>query len=419
MQELGGRNFFGQGAPGNILSLGNNLTRHARTGDRWVDSDTGLNYIRNVNDEWTLMFSNNLNENEKIYNDNIYKMVWITVTDPGFESSGSGFFITPSGLIATASHVVFNSLTKLPYLNIYVTIYPENVLVPCIVIGNNTRTDFALISIDLADPSLPEPLSRRSFFNSNFPNSRQIPIGSPIFTLGNPAGFVQSVSLGSIINNMSVNSAVGIEYISADMEVGAGNSGGPLINLDGRVIGIASNVIPDSVNTSIGLPFFTSSFLIQPILTYFLNQIQMGNTIYPFQYPGGFFGILGKYFDEIDLLLNQNYIDNVGYDNINGVLIAQTIPLTNPIYPGSPANMNGLVTGDIIISAALHGDPQVTIGKYSGQLIFGTFILQAGSGTLIDIVYLEAGANYTPVFIQNITLASLPSALNTRNNNYT
>jgi S1-C subfamily serine protease len=164
----------------------------------------------------------------------------------GAEGLGSGFVIAGDGRIATNAHVVTNgsgaSIRRAE--TVYVQFADGN-QVPARIVGTDLNSDVALIEVDPADLTLrPLPLG----------SSRQLTVGAPVAAIGSPFGEPQSLSVGVISGtNRTIDSlnsggdggagrfAIG-GAIQTDAAINHGNSGGPLVDAQGRVIGINAQI---------------------------------------------------------------------------------------------------------------------------------------------------------------------------------
>jgi S1-C subfamily serine protease len=151
---------------------------------------------------------------------------------------GSGFVITDRGEIVTNAHVVADgegsSLRKAR--EVYVQFADGN-QVPAKIVGYDPNADVGLIKVDPGDLTLrPVPLG----------DSGRIAVGEPVAAIGSPFGEQQSLSVGIVsATNRSIRSLTGFEIggaIQTDAAINRGNSGGPLLDADGRVIGINSQI---------------------------------------------------------------------------------------------------------------------------------------------------------------------------------
>ena len=151
--------------------------------------------------------------------------------------SGSGFFIREDGVLLTNVHVVGNSRV------VEIGLADGRVL-PGQVIGGDPASDVAVVRVDLEDaPTVP------------LGDSDQLQVGQTTIAIGNPLGFERTVTTGvvSALNRSPRGLQVG-GFIQTDAAINSGNSGGPLLDSQGRVIGINS-VIFSPTGSSIGLGF--------------------------------------------------------------------------------------------------------------------------------------------------------------------
>lgn len=148
-------------------------------------------------------------------------------TEPGEprRSTGSGFVIAPYGLIVTNAHVV----EAADWIQVRLS---DGRRFNGRVIGRDNRVDLALISIDGVS-NLP---------TLKFADSNKVRVGEFVMALGHPFGLEQTVSFG-IVSRKGAPLAVaapGFDFIQTDASVNPGNSGGPLVNMAGQVIGVNS-----------------------------------------------------------------------------------------------------------------------------------------------------------------------------------
>ena len=144
-------------------------------------------------------------------------------------SLGSGFFISNDGKIATNYHVIESAYS------LKVSLYSDNSShVVTKVLGYNKSEDVAIIQIDKQDTPYLEI------------STETVKTGDTVFTLGSPMGAMDIFSNG-IVSNPSITVG-GIDCIAITAPISSGNSGGPLVDINGKVIGINSMTIPDSQN---------------------------------------------------------------------------------------------------------------------------------------------------------------------------
>ena len=157
-------------------------------------------------------------------------------------SLGSGFIIDPEGLVVTNSHVIAES----DEINV---VFGDGSKLKAEIIGRDQKTDLALLRIK------PD----RPLKSVKFGDSDKLRIGEWVIAIGNPFGLGGSVSAGIVsARNRDINSGPYDSYIQTDAAINRGNSGGPLFNLDGEVIGVNTAIISPS-GGSIGIGFAVPS----------------------------------------------------------------------------------------------------------------------------------------------------------------
>jgi len=158
--------------------------------------------------------------------------------DGGGQGVGSGFVLNERGEVATNAHVVTegegSSITKAK--EVYVAFADRN-RVPARIVGYDANADVALLRIDPAGLRLrPLPLG----------TARDLRVGSPVAAIGSPFGEPQSLSVGVVsATDRSIESLTGFQIagaIQTDAAINRGNSGGPLVNAKGEVLGINSQI---------------------------------------------------------------------------------------------------------------------------------------------------------------------------------
>ncbi len=225
------------------------------------------------------------------------------------QALGSGFVIEPSGYIVTNHHVIAQAN------EIKVKFQNEKELKAKLV-GKDQLTDLALLKVESA-----EPLSYVKFANSD-----KARVGHSVIAIGNPFGLGGTVTSGIISAfNRDINSGPYDSFIQTDASINKGNSGGPLFNLDGEVVGINSAIFSPS-GGSVGIGFSIPANLAKPII----EQLKkFGKTQR---------GWLGVRIQEI----TPDIAKSLGLKNEEGVLISM-------VNSGEPAEKAGLKAGDVII----------------------------------------------------------------------
>ena len=227
-----------------------------------------------------------------------------------FEGTGSGVIIDPDGYILTNEHVVRGAD------DIKVTLYNDKTYTGKVV-GKDARTDLAVIRIKGAG-KLPA---------AKLGNSDAIRVGDWAIAIGSPFGLQETVTSGIISAVRQSLPIEGREYrdlIQTDAAINRGNSGGPLCNIEGEVIGINTAIYaPTGVFSGIG--FAIPSNNAREILSDLINK---GKVVR---------GWLGVEVRPVDDVIARNF----GLPDKKGVLI-------NDVLQGSPAVKAGLQRGDII-----------------------------------------------------------------------
>jgi serine protease Do len=223
-------------------------------------------------------------------------------------SQGSGFIIGSDGTILTNAHVVEGAK------KITVRLHDKREF-EARVIGRDLRTDVAVIKIGITG-TLP---------TIKLGDSDNLEVGEWVMAVGNPFGLDNSVSSGIV---SAKGRHIGEAYdrlIQTDAPLNPGSSGGPLVNLDGRVVGISKAIVSQMGGGSIGISFATPINLVKEILP----QLQTNGKVTR--------GWLGIAVQEITPVL----ADTLGLGKTTGALVAG-------IAKGGPADRSGLKVGDVI-----------------------------------------------------------------------
>ena len=222
---------------------------------------------------------------------------------------GSGFVISEDGYIVTNNHVIEGAD------EIMIEFY-EGFELAAEVVGTDPNTDIALLKVEPGNP-----LQFVSFGSSDA--SR---VGDWVMAMGNPLGQGFSVSAGIVSAKARALRGTYDDYIQTDAAINRGNSGGPLFNLQGEVIGVNTAILSPN-GGSIGIGFAMSSSVVQNVV----DQLQeFGETRR---------GWLGVRIQDVDP-------DMVGA--IDGLETAEGALVTD--VPDGPAAEAGMESGDIILS---------------------------------------------------------------------
>lgn len=165
-------------------------------------------------------------------------------------SLGSGFVIDPNGTIVTNNHVIQDAD------NIEV-IFSDGRKLKAELLGADPKTDLAVLKVEPKQPLISVPIG----------NSKSMRIGDWVMAIGNPFGLGGSVSIGIVSAiGRDINSGPYDNYIQTDAAINRGNSGGPLFNMRGEVIGINTAIISPS-GGSIGIGFSVPTELAENVIT--------------------------------------------------------------------------------------------------------------------------------------------------------
>jgi serine protease Do len=227
---------------------------------------------------------------------------------------GSGFIVSPDGYILTNAHVV-------DHANIVQVRLTDRREFKAKVIGVDKESDVALIKIDAKD--LP---------TVKLGNSRDARVGEWVVAIGSPYGFENSVTAGIVsAKSRTLPDATYVPFLQTDVAVNPGNSGGPLFNLAGEVIGINSQIYSRTGGYQ-GLSF---AIPIEVAMNVKDQLMKHGHVTR---------GRLGVVVQEV----NATLADSFGLDRPHGALVAS-------VDPGSPADKGGIKVGDIILG--YNGNP--------------------------------------------------------------
>jgi Do/DeqQ family serine protease len=222
-------------------------------------------------------------------------------------SLGSGVIVSQEGHILTNHHVIEGMQEILIHLT-------DGREIPARLIGSDPVTDIAVLRID-APNIQPLPIA----------DSDQLRVGQQVFAIGNPFGLEASVTRGIISHKeRRVGNDSNVEFIQTDAAVNRGNSGGPLINIRGEVIGI-NTAIKTEGGGFIGISFAVPSNTARRILE---GVIKVGRPL------RGYIGVMMQE-------LTPDIAQQLGLPSVRGALVSD-------VSPNSPAARAGIVAGDVI-----------------------------------------------------------------------
>ncbi len=218
---------------------------------------------------------------------------------------GSGIILSADGYILTNQHVI----EQAGEIEVHLM---DDRKFPAEIVGKDARTDLALLKIDASGlPVLP------------LGDSDKLEVGELVLAIGNPFGLEHSVSLGIVSRKGRALGGAGAftDYIQTDASVNPGNSGGPLLNLRGEVIGINTAVIPNR-QVAFAIPINLAKSL--------LPDLQARGRIA--------WGFLGVSIQDV----TQELAKAMGVPEVKGALV-------NNVLAGQPAEAAGIKRGDIIM----------------------------------------------------------------------
>ncbi len=227
-------------------------------------------------------------------------------------SLGSGVIVRPDGVIVTNHHVVGNADEITVALS-------DKREYEAKVILDDEKADLAVLRIDVGDEKLPI---------LKFSDSDLVEVGDLVLAIGDPFGVGQTVTSG-IVSALARTQVSGKDYqffIQTDAAVNPGNSGGALIGMDGKLIGINTAIFSRSGGSN-GIGFAIPVNMVRHVVA---TALSGGKMVRPW------FGGSGQ-------AVTADIAESLGFDRPGGILV-------DDIYPGGPADRGGLRQGDVILS---------------------------------------------------------------------
>lgn len=224
-------------------------------------------------------------------------------------SLGSGFIIDPSGYIVTNNHVI----AEADEISVRLS---DDTSFDAKVVGRDEKTDLALLKVDS-----PKPLPAVSWGDSD-----KTRIGDWIVAIGNPFGLGGTVTAGIVSAlQRDINTGSYDDYIQSDAAINRGNSGGPMFNIDGEVIGVNTAIFSPS-GGSVGIGFAIPAALAQNIVEQLRDFGEVRR------------GWLGVRIQSV----TEELAEGLRLDKPRGALVAS-------VTPEGPAEKAGIQQGDVII----------------------------------------------------------------------
>ena len=263
------------------------------------------------------------------------------------QSLGSGFVIDSSGIIVTNNHVIAEA-------DEIIANFRDGSKLKAEVIGRDPKTDLAVLQVEPEAPLQSVTLSEKE----------DLRVGDWVMAIGNPFGFGGTVTVGIVSAlERDINSGPYDRFIQTDASINRGNSGGPLFNLNGEVVGINTAIISPT-GGSIGIGFAIPSELALPVI----DQLrEFGET------RRGWLGVrIQQVSDEI--------AESLGMDEARGALVAG-------VTESGPAEDAGLQPGDVVVKFDGKDVPEM---RDLPRIVADTAV-----GKAVDVVVLRKGEELT------------------------
>lgn len=233
------------------------------------------------------------------------------VSTPVF--AGTGFFVSGDGYLVTNEHVISDVTTDSGF-SIIVDVPGYDIPIDAELVGSDVQTDIAVLKVEEQE----EPFDYVTLGDSD-----TLQVGELVVAIGNPLGRLEgtvTVGVVSALNRQVNNNGYTMELIQTDASINSGNSGGPLINSFGEVIGVTNAKISTAEGLGFAIPITDVRDIIQSIINYgyVANRPYLGVTV-------------------------GNVASDAYYGAVEGVFVAE-------VEAGGPADEAGIREGDRIIS---------------------------------------------------------------------
>jgi serine protease Do len=259
-------------------------------------------------------------------------------------SLGSGFIVDPDGYVVTNNHVIQGAED-------ITVILRDDTQLKAKLIGSDSRADLAVLKV--------EPPNKKPLPAVKFGNSDKVRVGDWVVAIGNPFGLGHSVTAGIISARGRALSDSLDDYLQTDAAINKGNSGGPLFNAEGEVIGVNTAIYSPS-GTNAGLAFSIPSNFVKQIT----DQLREFGRVRR--------GWIGVSYQSV----TDDIADSFGLDRARGVLVANVVA-------DGPAAKAGIKRNDIILT-------------FGGQEVpdlrrFPRLVANARVGSTVDITIFRQG----------------------------
>lgn len=231
------------------------------------------------------------------------------------QSLGSGFIVSPDGYVVTNNHVI--TADGQGQVESITVIMPDGTEFPAKLAGRDTASDLAVLKIDTGK-ALPFV---------KFGDSRSARVGDWVIAIGNPFGLGGTVTSGiiSAVYRATGSGSAYDRYLQTDASINRGNSGGPMFDMNGNVIGI-NNAIFSPTGGSVGIGFAIPAEIAAPIV----EKLKSGKAI-----DRGYLGVQIQ-------PVNEDLADSLGISHNHGEFIQS-------VQPSQPAAAAGMQAGDVVL----------------------------------------------------------------------
>ena len=279
------------------------------------------------------------------------------------QSLGSGFIVSADGYVVTNNHVV--SPDQRAELEEVTVTLADGTEYAAELVGTDPDSDLAVLKIE----------RREAFPFVRFGNSSEARAGDWVIAIGNPFGLGGTVTSG-IVSAVLRNTGAGAydRYIQTDASINRGNSGGPLFDMQGNVIGI-NNAIYSPSGGSVGIGFAIPAETAAPLVQKLISGEE----------------ILRGYLGVQIVPVSEDFSDALGIDANRGEFI-------QGVQPGEPADQAGLKAGDVVL--------RVNRQDVTPDNTLSFIVANIRPGTVIPVEYIRDGRRATA----NVTVGRRPSA---------
>jgi len=257
------------------------------------------------------------------------------------KSLGSGFMISEDGYVVTNNHVIEDA-------DLIEVTFPNGDTYEAELIGTDPATDIAVLKLESSKP----------FPFVKFGNSDEAEVGEWVIAIGNPFGYAGTVTAGIIsARNRDISQGNYDDFIQTDVAINRGNSGGPLFDMDGDVIGVNTAIISPT-GGSVGISFSVSAELAEGVV----KQLR--------EYGETRRGYLGVRSQKVSNAIAKSY----GLDKPYGALVRSVVK-------DSPADKAGLQRSDLIT--------EIDGVKLENSRLLARRIAEAPIGETLKVTYMR------------------------------